>query len=136
MLGHCGLCFRDATQHGKVPPATQHGVQAGIFKDSANRTIVTVEAAAAAGGTGDVDITELTRAQTLLEEAQDDLIEAERATREATDDFGGVIIFIGVCAIICAILGLLCVFVRVRSPFSCRVVSSRPRLSFMVFCIN
>ena len=51
----------------------------------------------------------------VLEDAQEDLEVAESNTRDATDSFGGVIIFIGVCAIICAILGLLCVFVRVRT---------------------
>ena len=88
-----------------------------------------MEAAAEAGGTGDVDTSELERAETLLEEAQEDLREAEDTARDAAEDFGGVIIFVGVCAIVCAVLGLLCVFVRVRSPSS-----SRPRLRFMVSC--
>lgn len=70
------------------------------------------------GNDGSVDLNELKEAEDLLTTAQEDLEVAESDTRDATDSFGGVIIFIGVCAIVCAILGLLCVFVRVLSPTS------------------
>ena len=96
------------------------GVQAEKFKESATTTITTVEAAAEAGNSESVDLTELRKAENLLEEAQSDLIVAEDTTRGATTRFEGVIIFVGVCAIVCAILGLLCVFVRVCS-FPCRL---------------
>lgn len=89
----------------------QGWLQAGAFKDSANTTITVVEKAVGDGGS--VDLTELKNAQKLLGDAEEDLESAESSTRDATDAFGGVIIFIGVCAIVCAILGLLCVFVRV-----------------------
>lgn len=91
-------------------------LQAETFKNSANTTITTVEQAV--GDDENIDLEELKNARDLLGDAQEDLELAESETRDATDSFNGVIIFVGVCAIICAILGLLCVFVRVRVPNS------------------
>jgi hypothetical protein len=91
-------------------------LQAEKFKASATTSINTVEQAV---GNTNVDLSELRKARTLMADAQTNLEAAESSTRDATEAFNGVIIFIGVCAILCAILGLLCVFVRVRTSSPC-----------------
>jgi hypothetical protein len=88
-------------------------VQARTFKESANSTLNTIQKIAPQDGS--VNTQELQEAQSLLAKAEQDLQDNEKNVRFATDRFHGTIIVIAVAAIICAILGLLCVFVRVRS---------------------
>lgn len=96
-----------------------HGMclQANNFKQSTNDTISIIETAVPKDGT--VDTTELKNAQKLLGDAEKELMKTEKEVRYATERFHSVIIVIGVLAIICAILGLLCVFVRVRYVCFC-----------------
>lgn len=81
---------------------------------SNNATEVIAEVRTSVPPESNVDLTELDSAAQQLSDARDTLVDVKEDVRDATDGFHGLIIGIAVGAIIVAILGLLCVFVRVR----------------------
>eukprot|EP00892_Ulva_mutabilis_P012478 jgi/Ulvmu1/9602/UM054_0032.1 len=84
--------------------------QVETFSNNATDVITQVRTSLPADA--DIDLSELDDAQTQLQDARETLIDVKADVRTATDSFHDLIIGIAVVAIVCAILGLLCVFVR------------------------
>lgn len=83
---------------------------------SANATDIITSVRTSLPAEADVDLSQLDDAEQQLADARDTLLDVKSDVRNATDGFHGFIIAVAIGAILCAILGLLCVFVRVRPP--------------------